>query len=758
MTMSTQELNANSFKQAFCDTFSIKELLNIFDAEVETIIKNIAKQEKQELKKAKENRTNIDSWKEISSKLLKLDDAREKFFTPYIPKTIQYIKDNILHSNDGNYYVISSNKETGLYPKEYKKEVIKDVYTDFFPPLVKKWFKSYHNVVNIAVDHLMPRRYSQNNQEYLNLFNGYPFDNIKRDDKIINSHQENIKTFLSHIESVLCSDNEIIYNEVKNWIYAFVGGKRKMKTALYLKGIKGAGKSILLNLISKCVGDINSINIQKATQILGEFNGHLAGKLFVYLDDTPLTYDQFSQLYGHLKVPITEAYNTYRDLFKTAISLKNISSYIICSNHPVLKLESSTGEERRFIICQVDSVLRSEEYFTKLWKIVENPDFQKAFYWWCQDNYDTEYNEQVSIKSLPKTETALEAIQASLSPVVEFIKSIIDDDFFNEPQKPKDVHVAYTQWYEHQPQLDKKKCKKYGAFCNELDTFPFIEIKTCRRNGEEKTNWLFFDKQGCLLEFKKRGYFSKYEDISNNEVDALLYYENRKQQLLKELAEVEEQLKVEVAKRNNDTEIDELMKQESIFKKRIDFSKLNQQEEIIAEVLKPIKKIKKIKKVQVLEPTADPFMEGVKVESQSIPQEINQFDYSHVNRLSILETMIDTENQNIAYNKDMNVPYEEELAKLKAMYQQKQILKQQQEQARPLPPLPASETSEGETPQPKSHKVKNKKTKEELIPLEPDGHGWIVNPPDGNKSSETCFRLSQQFKDNLKLLDDILHQ
>ena len=589
--------DATAFKQTFCDSFSITDLLRIYDEEVEHIQTNIGKQERRQLKKAKESRENVASWKETCSRLLKQEDARDKHFTPYIPKTIAYIKDNIMHSNDGNYYVISYNKDSGLYPKELDTQKVKNVYVNYFPPLVKKWFLIYHITVTISVDHMKPRRYNESNQEYLNLFNGYPFDKFERDQTIIDSQTQNIEIFLKHIREVLCSNNEAIYNEVILWIYALVGGKRKMKTALYFKGIKGAGKSILLFVISTMLGKQNSINIQTASQILGDFNGHLAGKLFVYLDDTPLTFDEFSRLYAHLKVPITESYNTYRDLFKTAISLLNISSFIICSNHPCLKLEASTGEERRYVISQVCNILRDERYFIMLWGIAENINFQKAFYWHCQDNYDADYNEQVSVKKLPKTETALEAIQASLTPVMEFIKTMLEDEIFDKPMKPKDVYTAYTAWYIHQNQLDRKRCKKYDAFRSEMTSFPFITIHKERMEGEEKTNWLRFDRNGCILDFNKRGFFSKFDDLSSNSIDPLLYYENRKQELLLELERIEAQLKLEIQKRNEDEECIRMLnegKDDKWRKRIIDPSKTI----IIKPSLPKPKAFRKVKKIR----------------------------------------------------------------------------------------------------------------------------------------------------------------
>ena len=575
------------FVNSFTERFKTKKLLEIYDDEIKNIIKNMPDED--------ENGHDVDKQKELKKiidKLLSNSDPREKYFKKRFPQTVQYIQDNVFHAADGLYYVLSYNKDRGFYPKEYDKTKITDMFISKFPPVIKKFFTIYNTIVNISIDHAKPRFYTEGDDEYLNLFNGYPFDAVKRSENIINKHKKNVTLFWSHIKENLTSSNEQIYDEVHNWITAMIGGKRKMKTALYFKGNKGTGKSILLFLLSAIVGEQNAINIQKANDILGNFNGHLAGKLLVSLDDTPLTFDQFCQLYAHLKTPITEKYNTYRDLFQKSIRLLNINSYIICSNHPMLKLEVNTGDERRYVQADVFPTLREKEYYATLWSLVEDKEFQYAFYWYCQDNYNPEYNEQKSVKTLPITNTAQDATQNSLTPTIEFIKYCVNEDtIFNEPVKPKKVYDLYKSWYTSN---EKEKCrmKKYHAFCSELDTSfkEFIEFKTVRLNCEEKTNWLFFDKPKYYQEFQRKGFFSKYEDASQNVIeDPLVYYGNKVKELKEELAKVEQRYIEELTKKNEEIQEQRLIEAlHKPYNKRINFSESNK--------IKPIVKKEKLKR------------------------------------------------------------------------------------------------------------------------------------------------------------------
>lgn len=490
--------DAEVYLNSFATMFSIDDLRVIYDEE-------------------KEQCYNFDI---LSKGLMKKDDCRDSDFINIIPRTMKYIKEHIFHGENGDYYAMSYNEEAGFFPKQMDKKLITDLFFSKFPPLVKKWWNCDSTYYHIGIDTTKGRIYKKGNIHYLNIFNGFPDDHYKRCPDIIKKHKDNVTFFWSHIKENLCSNNEAIFQEVKNWLCALIGGRRKMKTAPYFKGVMGSGRGVLIELISKILGANNCCRIQHPDQVLGQFNGHLAGKLFVYFDDVKMSYEQFTNLYDTLKVPITEDKNFYRDLFKTGLTLQNINSWFLVANHDILKLEAGAGKCRRIIPADVSPVMRTPDYYERLHNLKDNVEFRRAFLWYCQDNYNPSYNEQISIKSLPLTTSGIDAVQHSITPFIAFLKHrilTVPDVSFNQHTEPKKFYEEYCQFYnDSEKGYDKKRILQKHFFLQELRKTSFMTIKECRHNGSNRTNYVVGDKQNGMAVYKQRGYITEDDLIEHN--------------------------------------------------------------------------------------------------------------------------------------------------------------------------------------------------------------------------------------------------
>jgi len=511
----TQE-EANKFKDKFATRFSADELRVIYDEETKR----------------------YPNFERDSTDLEKKKDPRDNDFTTIIPKTIQYVKDNIFHSADGDYYVMTYNKESGYFPKQYSKEIItNNTFVCFFPPLVKKWWKTYSKLYYITIDGKKGRIFTENGTNYLNLFNGFPDDNVPRNPETIKKQADNIAFFWKHVNENLCSNNERVYQELHNWTCKFIGAREKMTTAPYLKGRQGVGKGAFVELLKLIIGSQNFVRIANANDILGTFNGHLAGKLLVYVDDVPLKPEQYLLLYEALKVPITESTNAYRDLFARTITLQNLNSIVVSANQNILKVESQAGIERRILNCDLTTVLPNQAFFDRLWDCIKNVDFRRAFLWYCQDNYDPKYNEQASLKTIPLTKSAIHSIQFAITPKIEFFRQKAlseDEDTFNKPRKPQEWYDSYCEFYKN-ANYDIKRLIPARVWKEEIKEELFLEHKSnYRMDGQAPTNWIFSNRKKCLDVYLKRGFITEDDLIENGllEID-----------MEDDVVELEEQLK-----------------------------------------------------------------------------------------------------------------------------------------------------------------------------------------------------------------------
>src|SRR5690606_18091743 len=88
-----------------------------------------------------------------------------------------------------------------------------------------------------------PRIYEANGLRYINMFKGFKYAEAKPT-KVLKTIDDKIQLIWNHVKEVICSNDEKAYEYMRKWICHFING-RKMKTALYLKGTQGAGKSTL---------------------------------------------------------------------------------------------------------------------------------------------------------------------------------------------------------------------------------------------------------------------------------------------------------------------------------------------------------------------------------------------------------------------------------------------------------------------------------------------------------------------------------
>ena len=359
-----------TFITSFSSRFTIEKLKELYKSEESNKLKFILEKKEQI---GEHNVKNNYSLKE------------EDYDTIY-PDCLNYIRENIYRADKGlMFYIISVNNDGNLAPIEYSKEEM-NAKLSFFPDDIKTWFTKYYcKEYRIDCNNIEHKVYIKHGINHLNIFNGYRFDGVKMDTSMHDNRKKDIEFMWSHVKGVLCSNNERVFQEIKNWICAMIGGRRKMTTAWYMKGKRGVGKSAIVRLLSKIVSESNCFTVKHQNQLVGEFNGHFLAKVLVFIDDVEFTGANFLSFGEMMKTYITENKIAFRDLFKTAAQMTNITSWIIAGNQDVGALKDGNANERsRYIVSDVSPNLQSSEYFTKLNKLIdEDEEFLKAFYFDC---------------------------------------------------------------------------------------------------------------------------------------------------------------------------------------------------------------------------------------------------------------------------------------------------------------------------------------------------------------------------------------
>ncbi len=182
-----------------------------------------------------------------------------------------------------------------------------------------------------------------------------------------------IPRFLEHLQEVIADGDACVADYVSDLLASNVQRPGDpIGKVLVLRSEQGRGKSIFLEYFGKLFGR-HGLAISSYKQIVGEFNGHLSGKVFVLADDA--IWGGHRESLGTLKHLVTQR--------TIPIQRKNID---IDPEPNYIQLYATTNEEwawpagsheRRGIV--IDVVKKSTEaYFDKLWSEVRSRDFLPA--------------------------------------------------------------------------------------------------------------------------------------------------------------------------------------------------------------------------------------------------------------------------------------------------------------------------------------------------------------------------------------------
>lgn len=171
----------------------------------------------------------------------------------------------------------------------------------------------------------------------------------------------------------------------------------KMWAYPMLFGIKGTGKTTLVEMLIPCVG---SDNYRKAPQnaLHKEFNGFKKNKRLVLMDEMVANTDKAINI---LKSDANKEFNI-EEKNKEAEAVKNFVSMWIATNN--ISDWKFTHDERRFSVLELTSKTTQErgikdEFFEKLTERIESSDFANAFFNYLEANKSEEFNTMAPFRS-----------------------------------------------------------------------------------------------------------------------------------------------------------------------------------------------------------------------------------------------------------------------------------------------------------------------------------------------------------------------
>ena len=189
------------------------------------------------------------------------------------------------------------------------------------------------------------------NDKFYNLFNGFAYQPIQGDWSF----------FKNHIFENICSKNLRDFDWLMSWLARIIQqpGGEKPGTAVVLRGDRGTGKGVFVEMFGKIFGH-HFLQVTNSKQVTGQFNSHLKDCILLFLDEAWFAGDKSSE--GVLKGLITSDRHMIELKGKDAFMVSNHVNCIIASNSSWVVPVGN--KERRFFMLDVsNNHIQDHRYF-----------------------------------------------------------------------------------------------------------------------------------------------------------------------------------------------------------------------------------------------------------------------------------------------------------------------------------------------------------------------------------------------------------
>lgn len=373
----------------------------VVEAEVRETDKQREKREKEEAKEEKELKK-----KEV------LADNNKKY--TLMKKEFEKTHCKIVHhgvyveiTDHGNFIRKQRQMEEKYIHMSYKKDLLGNNV-----PFIYEWLKdpnirSYENMDVFPNPTLCPAN-------CFNLWRPFEMEFVKK----WTHDQEGLDMLLNHIR-IICGNDDSAYSQAMKWFAHMVQHPEHKSFMPTFISMPGAGKTSVFELLEKILGSDKCLSTSTpSTDVWGPFNGLMAGKFLVCIDDPEIVDNNF-----HEQIKTLILGKTLR------IQRKGVDSYVEKS---YVRLLGATNKENGFMreekqgrrtltIRSSDEKIGDIAYFTQLYALMDRKDTLKTFYEYLKNLPDV----PAEYKLPEKTDYQKQLTQLTEKPVVRWLKDLV---------------------------------------------------------------------------------------------------------------------------------------------------------------------------------------------------------------------------------------------------------------------------------------------------------------------------------------------
>lgn len=338
-----------------------------------------------------------------------------------------------------------------------------------------------------------------------NLFKGFYYhsDNNSYYD------EEIVETFINHIE-YLCKETNNGDNKedrplsqyLINWIASIIQKPfEKTKVAIgFYSIVEGVGKNILTDILSKIFKGYSS-KFRDTSALTDKFNADMMGKLFVVGDEIN---GRVQEVANELKDIITRTTENVEFKGKDKFIIDDYKNYIFTTNNEnVFKVSNN---DRRFCLIECPEEKQTNEYYQRLFNILNNDESLKSIYNFFNNIDISEFN----VRDIPISEYKLRLIEANAPAYIKFFKDnfmfLSQIDSCNQPREWK-TEDLYKECIEY-----AKKNKMISSFTEMTFLKEIKKVFECfnKKNKQKQSVYVFPPSDKCVvLQCIKNNYVNK---------------------------------------------------------------------------------------------------------------------------------------------------------------------------------------------------------------------------------------------------------
>lgn len=370
----------------------------VVEAEVRETDKEREKREKEEAKQEKE-RVKKEVMADNNKKYTLMKKEFEKNHCKIVHHGV-YVE----ITDHGNFIRKQRQMEEKYIHMSYKKDLIGNNV-----PFIYEWLKdpnirSYENMDVFPNPALCPAN-------CFNLWRPFEMEFVKK----WTHDQQGLDMLLNHIR-IICGNDDSAYKQAMKWFAHMIQHPEHKSFMPTFISMPGAGKTSVFELLEKILGSDKCLSTSTpSTDVWAPFNGLMAGKFLVCLDDPEITDNNF-----HEQVKTIILGKTLR------IQRKGLESYVEKS---YVRLLGATNKENGFMreekqgrrtltIRSSDEKIGDIAYFKQLYALMDRKDTLKTFYEHLKNLPDV----PAEYKLPEKTDYQKQLTQLTEKPIVRWLK------------------------------------------------------------------------------------------------------------------------------------------------------------------------------------------------------------------------------------------------------------------------------------------------------------------------------------------------